>query len=363
MSESSFQKKGQTNKASEAARVEALHRIRSAKSSRRSPEAWAAAIENGDRDALSQAITLTESNRLQDLEILTAILKALKPTKSKGVTSNRIGVTGVPGVGKSTFIEAFGQVLLEQGHRVAVLAIDPSSARSGGSLLGDKTRMDALSKKSSAFVRPSPTSTNLGGVASGTYEAILLCEAAGFDRIVVETVGVGQSETAVRDLTDAFLLLMLPGGGDELQGIKRGIMEMADLLIVNKDDGSNRPLARETASQYQQALRLFPPNPGGHTVQVKSTSALEKKGVKEIVNAVNVLIDEWSENGWLESQRKKQRLCQLDGHVHTLARIARWNASKTAASAWTQLQHEVATNERHPLDAAQAWSNIHLEGD
>lgn len=356
MSESSFHKKGQSKQAREAAREEALHRIRSAQAARRSPLDWATAIQSGDRDALSQAITLTESNRLEDLQILTAIMNEIKPLESLGSKSNRIGITGVPGVGKSTFIEAFGQVLLNRGHRVAVLAIDPTSARSGGSLLGDKTRMDALSKQPSAFVRPSPTATNLGGVARGTYEAILLCEAAGFDRIIVETVGVGQSETAVRDLTDAFLLLMLPGGGDELQGIKRGIMEMADLLVVNKDDGSNRPLARETASQYQQALRLFPPNPGGHTVQVQSTSALKKTGIDAVIDACDGLIELWSNNGWLKSQRQEQRLRQLDGHVHALARIARWNATRSAASAWTQLQGEVAANERHPLDAAQHWS-------
>ena len=282
----------------------------------------------------------------------------MTPNAATRIASQRIGITGVPGVGKSTFIEAYGQVLLNRGHRVAVLAIDPSSARSGGSLLGDKTRMDGLSKQPSAFVRPSPTSTTLGGVARGTYEAILLCEAAGFDRVIVETVGVGQSETAVRDLTDAFLLLMLPGGGDELQGIKRGIMEMADLLVVNKDDGDNRPLARETASQYQQALRLFPPNPGGHTVQVQSISALEKRGIEHVANAVDGLIDQWSQNGWFESQRQSQQLRQLDGHVHALARIARWNATSSAADAWSRLQREVAANERHPLDAAQEWSNL-----
>ena len=358
MSESSFHKKGQTKQASEAAREEALHRIRSAQSTRRSPADWAAAIQNGDRDALGQAITLTESNRLEDLQTLSAILNKIQSVESLESTSNRIGITGVPGVGKSTFIEAFGQVLLNRGHRVAVLAIDPSSARSGGSLLGDKTRMDALSKQPAAFVRPSPTATNLGGVARGTYEAILLCEAAGFDRIIIETVGVGQSETAVRDLTDAFLLLMLPGGGDELQGIKRGIMEMADLLVVNKDDGSNRPLARETASQYQQALRLFPPNPGGHTVHVKSTSALEKTGIDAVIDTVDELIELWSNNGWLASQRQEQRLRQLDGHVHALARIARWNATRSAASSWTQLQGEVVANKRHPLDAAQHWSQL-----
>ena len=222
---------------------------------------------------------MTESNRLEDLQTLTAILNAVQPMKSSESRSNRIGITGVPGVGKSTFIEAFGQGVVEPGHRVAVLAIDPSSARSGGSLLGDKTRMDALSKQASAFVRPSPTSTNLGGVARGTYEAILLCEAAGFDRVIVRDGRRGPIGNGCRDLTDAFLLLMLPGGGDELQGIKRGIMEMADLLVVNKDDGDNRPLARETASQYQQALRLFPPNPGGHTVQVQIHQRLEKRGI------------------------------------------------------------------------------------
>jgi LAO/AO transport system kinase len=358
MSESSFHKKGQSKLASEAARKDALHRIRSAQLTRRSPEAWAAAIQQGDRDALSQAITLSESNRLEDLRILTTIFNALKPITTKGTSSNRIGITGVPGVGKSTFIEAFGHELLDRGHRVAVLAIDPSSSRSGGSLMGDKTRMNGLSNEALAFVRPSPTSTNLGGVARGTYEAILLCEAAGFDRILVETVGVGQSETAVRDLTDAFILLMLPGGGDELQGIKRGIMEMADLLVINKDDGGNRPLARETASQYEQALRLFPPTLGGHTVQVHTTSALEKHGIDAVVDAVDGMVNQWSENGWFGSQRQKQRLRQLDAHVHALARIARLNATTSAESSWIQLQQEVVDDQRHPLEAAQAWSKL-----
>ena len=240
---------------------------------------------------------------------------------------------------------------------MAVLAIDPSSARSGGSLLGDKPAWMVI-QASLRLCSSEPYIHQLGGVARGTYEAILLCEAAGVDRVIVETVGVGQSETAVRDLTDAFLLLILPGGGDELQGIKRGIMEMADLLVVNKDDGDNRPLARETASQYQQALRLFPPNPGGHPVPGQSPSALEKRGIEDVANAVDGLIDQWSQNGWFESQRQSQQLRQLDGHVHALARIARWNATSSAADEWSRLQREVAANERHPLDAAQEWSNL-----
>lgn len=358
MSKPSFHKKGQTAGAIEAARNEALQHIRSAQLKRRSPSEWADAIRDGDRDALSKAITLSESNRIEDVHVLVAIMDVLKTTRGQTTSSQRIGITGVPGVGKSTFIEAYGRVLLNRGHQVAVLAIDPSSTRSGGSLLGDKTRMDSLAKEASAYVRPSPTSTNLGGVGRGTYEAILLCEAAGFDRIVVETVGVGQSETAVRDLTDAFLLLMLPGGGDELQGIKRGIMEMADLLIVNKDDGSNRPLARETSSQYRQALRLFPPNPGMHEVQVLSASALEQSGIEEVADALDKLMVNWSKNGWIESQRQDQRLRQFEGHVHALARMTRLNTTHSAEAAWTQLQEAVAANERHPLDAAQAWSNF-----
>lgn len=349
-------KKTQEASISQAAKHRALSHIRAAQSQRRTPENWAKQILEGNRDALSQAITLTESHRLQDLELLTAILRALtNPSPKERTAAHRLGITGVPGVGKSTFIEQLGRVLIESGHRVAVLAIDPSSARTRGSLLGDKTRMESLSRSPHAFVRPSPTASNLGGVARGTYEAILLCEAAGFDRIIVETVGVGQSETEVRNLTDAFVLLMLPGGGDELQGIKRGIMEMADLIIVNKDDGPSRSQARETAAQYQQALHLFPPTPGGHSIQVLTASAMEERGIREAAHAVEQLIRAWSENQWFEQQRQKQRLHQLDGHVTTLLRIQRARQETNSANSWNELRSEVAAGHRHPLDAAQDW--------
>lgn len=349
-------KKGQENKASELARNRALAHIRAAKSQRRSPHMWAEQIRGGDRDALSQAITLTESQRLEDLDLLTQILNALKEyPPHTPLATHRIGITGVPGVGKSTFIEQLGNMLIEAGHRVAVLAIDPSSARTRGSLLGDKTRMEGLSRSPHAFVRPSPTATNLGGVARGTYEAIVLCEAAGFDRIIVETVGVGQSETEVRNLTDAFVLLMLPGGGDELQGIKRGIMEMADLIVVNKNDGTSQPQARETAAQYQQALHLFPPTPGGHTVQVRTASALQGTGIREVVSAVDELIESWRTNLWFESQRQQQRLHQLDSTVHAVVQLQRLQHDAETAAHWKALRAEVASGRLSPLEAAQKW--------
>ncbi|MEL0204371.1 MAG: methylmalonyl Co-A mutase-associated GTPase MeaB, partial [Halieaceae bacterium] len=195
----------------------------------------AEAILTGDRRALAKAITLVESQRPQDVETAQTLLKALLPHTGNSI---RIGITGVPGVGKSTFIEAFGQHVIEQGHRLAVLAVDPSSPVAGGSILGDKTRMEALSREEAAFIRPSPAGRALGGVAFKTRESLLLCEAAGFDIILVETVGVGQSEHQVAGMVDFFLLLMLPGGGDELQGIKKGILELADAIVVNKADGS-----------------------------------------------------------------------------------------------------------------------------
>ena len=359
MGSKDIDKKGQERLASQAARDRALARIRSAHETRLTPNEWAHRILEGNRDALGQAITLAESHRLTDLEELTRIFNCIESCQeSPSLPAQRIGITGVPGVGKSTFIEAFGQLLIGRGHRVAVLAIDPSSARSGGSLLGDKTRMVKLTSEPNAYVRPSPTSSHLGGVAKGTHEAILLCEAAGFDRILVETVGVGQSETEVRNLTDVFALLMLPGGGDELQGIKRGIMEMADLLIVNKDDGPNRPLARETASAYQQAVRLFPPSPGGHIVHVHTTSALQNDGIETIANAVNELVLEWQSGPWFDEQRTAQQLHHLERHLNTLTRIQQWNSSSASEGAWKSLQGKVATGSLHPLAAAQQWLNI-----
>ena len=236
------------------------------------------AIRAGDRRALARAITLVESTRADHRAAADGLLKALLPHAGNSI---RIGITVVPGVGKSTFIEALGLHVIGAGHRIAVLAVDPSSKLSGGSILGDKTRMEKLSRSDSAFIRPSPTGGALGGVARRTREAIVVCEAAGFDVIVVETVGVGQSETAVADMTDLFLLLLQPGGGDELQGIKKGIVELADIVLVNKDDGDLAPAARRAAAEYSAALNILTPASPDWTPSLATCSALTGKGIAE----------------------------------------------------------------------------------
>ncbi len=241
-------------------------------------ESLARDILAGQRRALSRAITLVESTRPDHRVQANALLEQLTPHAGNSI---RIGISGVPGAGKSTFIEAAGLHILEQGHRLAVLAVDPSSAISGGSILGDKTRMEELGRHREAFIRPSPAGKTLGGVTRRTRETMLLCEAAGFDVVIVETVGVGQSETAVADMTDMFLLLLLPGGGDDLQGIKRGIMELADLVLVNKADGEMAATANHSASDYIHALKLLHPRTRNWQVPVKTCSALEKRGIAE----------------------------------------------------------------------------------
>jgi LAO/AO transport system kinase len=233
----------------------------------------------GDRRALAQAITLIESTRSDHRERADLLLGTLLPHAGKSV---RLGITGVPGVGKSTFIERFGLSLLEQGRSLAVLAIDPSSKRGGGSILGDKTRMEELSRRHGAFIRPSPAGATLGGVARRTRETMLLVEAAGFDTVIVETVGVGQSETAVSDMVDMFIVLLLPAGGDDLQGIKRGVIELADLIVVNKADGDLLATARRSASDYQHALRMLRSPTAGWTPEVATASALTGVGVGEV---------------------------------------------------------------------------------
>ena len=233
----------------------------------------------GDRRALAQAITLIESTRGDHRERADALLAELLPRTGKSV---RLGITGVPGVGKSTFIERFGLSLLERGRSLAVLAIDPSSKRGGGSILGDKTRMEELSRNPSAFIRPSPAGATLGGVARRTREAMLLVEAAGFDTVIVETVGVGQSETAVADMVDMFIVLLLPAGGDDLQGIKRGVIELADLIVVNKADGDLKATARRSVADYQHALRMLRSPTAGWTPEVTTASALTGDGVAAV---------------------------------------------------------------------------------
>ena len=237
----------------------------------------------GDRRALARAITLIESTRADHRERADELLAEVLPHTGKSV---RLGITGVPGVGKSTLIERFGLSLIEQGRSLAVLAIDPSSKRGGGSILGDKTRMEELSRHNAAFIRPSPAGATLGGVARRTREAMLLVEAAGFDTVIVETVGVGQSETAVADMVDMFIVLLLPAGGDDLQGIKRGVIELADLIVVNKADGDLKATAKRSAADYQHALRMLRSPTAGWTPEVTTCSALSGAGVAEIWDTV-----------------------------------------------------------------------------
>ncbi len=240
--------------------------------------ALAEAVLRGERRALAQAITMVESGRPDHRPAADRLLEILLPHAGRSI---RIGISGSPGVGKSTFIQSFGLHIVEQGHRLAVLAVDPSSRRGGGSILGDKTRMAELAREERVFIRPSPAGESLGGVARRSREALLLAEAAGHDVVLVETVGVGQSETAVADMTDMFLLLLLPGSGDELQGIKRGIIELADLILVNKADGALEELAGRTAADYRHALRLLRPASPGWTQEVRACSALNGTGIPE----------------------------------------------------------------------------------
>src|SRR6516164_6399712 len=242
-------------------------------------EELAKAVLGGDRAALPRAITLLESTRADHNEKAQQLLLELMPHSGN---AHRVGISGVPGVGKSTSIEALGMHLIEHGHRVAVLAVDPSSTRTGGSILGDKTRMARLSASDHAFIRPSPSSGTLGGVAAKTREAMLLCEAAGFDVVLVETVGIGQSETAVCDMTDFFLALMLPGGGDELQGIKKGLVELADMIAINKADGDNLKRANITAADYRGALHILAPRSEHWHPPVVTYSALSGTGIAEL---------------------------------------------------------------------------------
>lgn len=272
---------------------------------RLTPDQYADGIRQGDRLLLSRAITLVESRRADDQALAQAVLGRVLPDTGKAI---RVGVTGVPGVGKSTFIEAFGTHLTQLGHHLAVLAIDPTSQRSGGSLLGDKTRMETLSMNSSAYIRPSPAGNALGGVAHHTRETMLLCEAAGFDVILVETVGVGQSETVVHGLVDFFLLLMLAGAGDELQGMKRGIMELADALAITKADGDNASSARRAQLDYANALHLFPPTGTGWSPPVLTCSALTGEGISSLWNTIIDHQQRMQQNGQFQQRRQEQQL-------------------------------------------------------
>ena len=308
----------------------------------------AEAILSGDRRALAKAITLVESARPQDRKASQDLLNELLPHTGNSI---RIGITGVPGVGKSTFIESFGQTVIGDGKKVAVLAVDPSSPVAGGSILGDKTRMEQLSRETNAFIRPSPAGKALGGVALKTRESMLLCEAAGFDVVMVETVGVGQSEHQVGSMVDFFLILLLPGGGDELQGIKKGILELADAILINKADGESENLANKTRLHYQSALSLLTQS-GFWSPEVRTCSALERSGIAEAWDMVRRFHDEALAAGHLASMRSEQNLQWMWQLTDQLLR-QQITDHPTLTTRLSAIEAEVGAATLTPLSAAQ----------
>ena len=316
-------------------------------------------ILRGDRVVLSQAITLVESTRREHQLLAQAIIDACLPHAAAQKTV-RIGITGTPGVGKSTFIEAFGTHITqntEGGHQVAVLAIDPSSQLSRGSILGDKTRMLHLSANPKAFIRPSPAGDSLGGVARKTRETIVLCEAAGFDTIIVETVGVGQSETAVHSMTDFFLLLLLPGAGDDLQGIKRGIVEMADLVVVNKADGEREKLARQAQVFYKNALHLLPQSNSQWTPQVLTCSALSKRGIADIWHLILDYQNFTLSNNFFYENRKAQSRYWLTESIESNLK-KRFLADPSVSTAFEGIERAVLEGKLSPFLAAERLLDV-----
>jgi len=283
--------------------TKAIARLKARKSQILSAEAYINGILNGDMVLLSKAITLIESNLAAHQEVAQQVISGCLPHSGKAL---RLGITGVPGAGKSTFIEALGMYLCKQDQKVAVLAIDPSSQRSRGSILGDKTRMEELASHPKAYIRPSASSGTLGGVARKTRETIILCEAAGFNNIFVETVGVGQSEIAVHSMVDFFLLILISGAGDELQGIKKGIMEMADGIVVNKADGDNIARANRAKAECESAMHLFPPAEAGIEPKVLTCSSLHNKGIAEVWQMVEEHLEVIKNNGFLKDKRTRQ---------------------------------------------------------
>ncbi|GJL83206.1 MAG: ATPase/protein kinase [marine bacterium B5-7] len=307
-------------------------------------------IRGGDRSALARAITLIESTRDSHRRRAEQLLNELITDTNE---STRIGITGVPGVGKSTFIEALGNLVLDRGHRLAILSVDPSSAISGGSILGDKTRMESLTRRNDVFIRPSPSSGTLGGVARRTRESIQLLEAAGFDFIIVETVGVGQSETLVSEMTDLFLLLLLPGGGDELQGIKRGIMELADIVLVNKADGEMAAVAGRSAAEFANALRLMQCRYSKWSVPVKTCSALHGDGIEEVFDTIEAFMNMSRINGYYTEQRRNQKVRWFKRELNE-AVVDRINRENKLSQTLQRCEQEVMAGKRSAASAARS---------
>jgi len=307
------------------------------------------AITQGNKTALSRAITLVESTNNKHSEKATQVINGCLPYANNSV---RIGITGVPGVGKSTFIEVFGKHLTAIGKKVAVLAIDPSSTISNGSILGDKTRMEELVKEENAYIRPSASGKTLGGVARKTRETIILCEACGFDVVIIETVGVGQSETAVHSMVDFFLLLKLSGAGDELQGIKRGIMEMADAIVINKADGDNIKKAKMARAEFSRALHLFPTKKSDWIPSVTTCSSYTKEGIPEVWQIIQNYLSLTQNNGFFQDKRKEQNQYWFLETIETQLKMWFYNDENVRKSL-QKYQNKVQTNIISPFTAAQ----------
>lgn len=316
---------------------------------RLSAQAYIDGVLSGDRVILSRAITIIESNLESDKLLAKDIIQAILPASGNSI---RIGITGVPGVGKSTFIEAFGKHLITQGYKVAILSIDPSSQRSKGSILGDKTRMEELSNLENAYIRPSASGETLGGVANKTAESMLLCEAAGYDVILIETVGVGQSETAVHGMTDFFLLLMLAGAGDELQGIKKGIMEMADMVVINKADGDNIRKCEMARLQYQNALHIFPQSESGWEPVVTKASSTKNTGIDTVWDEIIKYKQLVTDNGYFIKNRNHQKIRWMYDNINEELKHMFYD-SKDIKSKLSVLEKDIISSNISPVKAAQ----------
>ncbi len=308
-----------------------------------------------NKTALSRAITIIESTAPKDQQDAIQLIQGCITHANKSI---RIGITGVPGVGKSTFIEQFGTLLTQNGHKVAVLAVDPSSSLSNGSILGDKTRMEELVKNKLAFIRPSASGDSLGGVARKTREAIILCEAAGYTHIIIETVGVGQSETVVHSMTDFFLLLKLAGAGDELQGIKRGIMEMADAIIINKADGENLKAAKLAKTEFNRALHLYPPKNNGWIAKTITCSALKNEGIQEALTLIDGYITQMKETGYFVAKREQQQHFWMLQTIENRLKSDFYDNPKIKIALQEQLK-ELAKSNTSPFQAAAYLLSLH----
>jgi LAO/AO transport system kinase len=323
-----------------------------------SVEEYVEGILKGDRVTLSRAITLIESTLSTDQQLSEKVMERILPYSGKSI---RIGITGVPGVGKSTFIENFGKLLVDKGYKLAVLAIDPSSQKSQGSILGDKTRMEILASDKRAYIRPSPAGTALGGVSAKTRETMILCEAAGFNVVLIETVGVGQSEIAVKGMVDFFLLLMLAGAGDELQGIKKGIIEMCDALVINKADGENIDAAKRAKREYSNALHLFPAKENGWFPKVLVCSALNKSGLEEIWEMIEGFGKKMKTNGFFDFNRQDQRVSWLHEHIRYLIE-SRFYQDDSIKDKINNLLPDIKSGQQSAIAKARELVDLFMQG-